>query len=108
MLQRGNRDGHGELGAAHHDLRLAGDGPHTVGLADEVIEVLDHVGGKKFLQRSPRGESWQWLRGAWPRIVWRKQSQQRVVSAGDAPVRIEREHSGGDALQDRLDLLAAL
>ena len=108
VLQRRDRDGERELGATHHDLGLAGDGPHAIRFADEMIEIFDHVRREQFLQRSAGREPRQRLRGAGLRVIRCEQSKQRVVGAAHAAISVERQHAGGNALQDGLDLLAAL
>src|SRR4051812_16692780 len=62
VFQRGDCYRKCQLAAANDDLRLAGYRSHAVCLADQVIEILDHVGWEQLLQRSSCGEARQRLR----------------------------------------------
>ena len=103
MLQRGHGDRGIEAGTMQRDFKLRGGRAHAVGAPQQRLQIFQDLLGKYFAQR---GADHDQVRGVRSRRI--EHANQGMVDVSDPAIRVQRKNSGGNALQNGLDVLAAL
>ncbi len=98
-IERSHGDGYVQIDAGSGRLNLAGRAAHAIGFAQHVLQIGNGIWREKIGQRLGRGRRV---------LIQAQQPAQRGIGMNDASRRVERQHARRNALQNGLDVAAAL
>ena len=104
MPQRRHGDRYVQGAARKLHFQLAGAHPHAITTTQKEFKILHNFGGKDFCG----GRAQQAQSGTFIAAIGMEHPQKSLINMGDSSVRVERQHTRRNALENRLELAPPL